>query len=318
MLKSIELKNFRSHKHSLLEFCKGINVIIGKSLSGKTNIIRGLLVQRDNRPLGFKYHSRFAGDEPTEIKTTFFDDGTPDIKFSKTERTAVYEVGDEKFKGIRANVPDRVVEALNLSEINIQEQLEKQFLICSSPGETAKAINRITHMEEIDTWTSKFTTRINSANGTINQLTQQQETLEGQLKTYTGIDEIGMVLEKAEKLEAQVLNLDMDINALQASLQLISCAENGIATNKEILRKARLANKCLELVKEMEEWDWEDLSTLTEALILVEGRISMANSDLTTGHAQLKKILEEDLKGKCPICLSDLRGKEDAFLNLFK
>ena len=42
MIKSIELTNFESHKHSEFVFSPYINIITGQSNHGKSSIIRGL------------------------------------------------------------------------------------------------------------------------------------------------------------------------------------------------------------------------------------------------------------------------------------
>ena len=52
MIKSVELKNFQSHNQSRLEFCDGVNIIVGASDSGKSAILRGLFWVLYNNPNG--------------------------------------------------------------------------------------------------------------------------------------------------------------------------------------------------------------------------------------------------------------------------
>ena len=51
MIESLEIKNFKSHRKSIMAFSSGINAIIGSPNHGKTNIIRALLWWFNNRPL---------------------------------------------------------------------------------------------------------------------------------------------------------------------------------------------------------------------------------------------------------------------------
>ena len=52
MIKSIDIENFQSHKKTRIDFDPGVNVIIGRSDSGKTSILRALNWVINNKPSG--------------------------------------------------------------------------------------------------------------------------------------------------------------------------------------------------------------------------------------------------------------------------
>jgi exonuclease SbcC len=177
MIKSLRLKQFRSHEDSCLEFSPGINVILGRSGCGKTNILRALIWLATNRPRGLAFRSRFAKKGlPTEVEAAVSPTSTPNGKQlvtnsesisltlrKSTKGMAVYSVGNTELTGFGSSVPEEVVELLDLNpELNIREQLDAPFLITSSPGEVAGVINRVTKLENVDKWVSQLTTRVNS------------------------------------------------------------------------------------------------------------------------------------------------------------
>ena len=61
MIQSLQINNFQSHKYSVMELHKGVNVIIGPSDSGKTTILRALRWLVWNRPSGDAFRSDWGG-----------------------------------------------------------------------------------------------------------------------------------------------------------------------------------------------------------------------------------------------------------------
>ena len=70
MIDSITLKNFQSHINTKLVFSKGINVIVGRSNSGKTACLRGINLVNSNRPLGTDFIHHGAKESEITIEKT--------------------------------------------------------------------------------------------------------------------------------------------------------------------------------------------------------------------------------------------------------
>lgn len=243
MLKSLQIKNFQSHAESFLVFSPKVNVITGLSQSGKTAIIRALNWVTTNRPLGGNYFSNFAGKKgETKVLVSFED--LPDISLKKQVRinkkgekeagNTSYEMGEDSFQGMGRDVPDVVREAFNLSEINIQKQLDQPYLITSAPGEAGKVINKITKLEEVDEWVSKITTKINSANKESNILEGQLKDKKEQLEEYKDLPDMKA---KVEVLGELYLDWEKE-NA--ACLQLEDITEKFMAIDNQIVETERI------------------------------------------------------------------------------
>ena len=107
MIRSLHLKNFRSYRDYKFIFCKGINLIVGDGLSGKTNIVRALQRLCYYRPLRSKHRSYFANEEDETSIDVLFDDC--EVLLSQTKKDSVYKLvvnGDkQEFRKFGADCP---------------------------------------------------------------------------------------------------------------------------------------------------------------------------------------------------------------------
>lgn len=219
MLTKVKIENYQSIKSAELEFVPGVNVIIGDPSSGKTAIQRAILWVKNYRPLGNSFHSHFASEtEPTRVIIST--DNGKDVSLQKA-KSAFYEVSVkdsvvESYKSFGSSVPDLVEQALNLTSLNVQEQLDQHFLITSTPGEVAREFNKIIRIEEVDKWLSKLTSKINSENSDIKQLTKQLEDKSNELKDLEFLDTLEPLLVEIEKLTDRVASLSLEEQTLSS------------------------------------------------------------------------------------------------------
>ena len=68
MLIQLVIENFQSHEKTALEFCSGINTIVGSSNSGKSAILRALYWVVYNKPGGFGFSSHWNLDKKGALK----------------------------------------------------------------------------------------------------------------------------------------------------------------------------------------------------------------------------------------------------------
>lgn len=222
MFKTLKIKNFQSHNDSELKFSSGINIIVPEDENnpndvGKTSIFRALQLLCTNRPSGGNYFPNDKEKGKTEISAEF--DGceritlTKNIK-NKETKNSVYRLGGKKFEKFGTAIPDQIVSALNISEINIQEQLDQPYLVTSTPGEIAKTINKITKIEKSDQWISTLTSEINSTNKDIEKLKKEISDKIKELKKYSDIEQTALLVDRLEKVEVKIENYTEDYDNL--------------------------------------------------------------------------------------------------------
>lgn len=220
MFKRLRIKNHKSHEDTVIEFHSGVNAFVGIGQAGKTNIIRAMQLLFSNRPRGGSYFSNFAGKKgETEVELDTVEGNKihliKNIRINKKGKKVVdwtqYRLNgeDAEFES-GLEVPDKIREALNITELNIQEQIDSPFLITSSPGEVARAINRITKLENVDVWQKKLTQRVNSTNREIGIIENEIAEVEEELKVFGDFDETRDLIRDLEKVGLEKQNLIND------------------------------------------------------------------------------------------------------------
>jgi len=212
MFKNLKIKNFQSHNNSSLEFSPGVNIIVPESENnpndvGKTSIFRALQLLCTNRPSGGNYFPKDKEKGKTEISAEFDDcEAIALIKNIKNKevKNSIYKLGNKKFEAFGRAIPDQIVSALNISEINIQEQLDQPYLITSTPGEIAKTINKITKIEKSDQWISALTSEINSTNKDVTKTKQEISDIDIDLENYSDIEQTTLLVNRLEKVEVKI------------------------------------------------------------------------------------------------------------------
>lgn len=235
MFQFLKIEKFQSHENTLLHFDKGVNVIFGLSQAGKTAITRAMRLLIDNRPLGGRFFSDFAGDKGDTKITLGIDNQEiaiiKSIRVNKEGEKQVtktaYTIGDMEFSSPKDQVPDQIVAALNISELNIQKQFDPPFLVSSSGGEIAKTINRITRLEEVDGWVSELTSEINSNNRDITRMEAEAKGLIQEIAVYKDIEETEQIINELQSKTGEIAGLLIRQNDLD---KLLVSFENAIRT----------------------------------------------------------------------------------------
>jgi len=221
MINSIEVNNFQSHKHSVLEFHPGVNVIIGPSDSGKSGLLRSLKWPITNRPSGSDIRSWWGGK--TEVKLSF-DNG--DVTRSK-DKIEEYILKKPKKKPLvlhafKTVVPDSISEFINMTEINMQAQIEPPFLLSKTSGEVATYFNKVANLDKIDIAQATINGLINDITSSIKHKKEDKVDYEADLLNYDHLQEMEMDVEVLEGLDNHVRIVRNRITQLTALLKKIS------------------------------------------------------------------------------------------------
>jgi len=196
MIKSLTLRNFQSHKDTYLEFHPGLNVIIGETDSGKTAIIRAWKWLTRNRPSGNEFRSTWGGD--TEVIAAM--EGNV-ISRLRTKSDNQYQLNDTLFEAVKTDVPDEIIQVLNVNEINLQQQLDSPFLLSKSPGAVAEHFNKVAHLDQIDTGLKNVQSWIRSLEQDTKSDQKRVQELQEELHQFDHLEKMEVEIEVLEQLE---------------------------------------------------------------------------------------------------------------------
>jgi exonuclease SbcC len=230
MIKAIELINFQSHKKSLLKFHPGVNAIIGPSDAGKTAILRALWWAVFNRPLGDEFKSWWGGDTSVRLFLGQDDNHMQSITRIKTGPLNQYKLGHEIFNAVRADIPEEIQKVLNMNETNLQQQLDRPFLLDASPGEVGAHFNRIAHLDEIDKGNNNVQRWIRDILEDISADENLLKRLNEEIKQYDHLASVENDLQVIEQMEIQAANNKRAMYDLSDTIVAIREIDIGIDT----------------------------------------------------------------------------------------
>jgi exonuclease SbcC len=258
MITDLLIKNIQSHKDTYLQFSKGVNAIVGLPNSGKTAILRSLIMLINNKPAGAQWFSHFAGDKGAmEVRATFDDKNIGLIRHIRTTKKdeklvngSEYELGEESFEGMKTNVPDLVKQVINMDELNVHEQHDSPFLITGSGGEIARTINKITQVDEADEWVSQLTTRINKTKHSIDLINEDIKEKQAKADDLSYLDKLRPLVERLEGLEDDINYLHNRRTSLQNYASTMEDLERSVSLMEHSLQAESLLEEAKSLYDE--------------------------------------------------------------------
>ena len=257
MITKIEIKNFQSHKNTVLEFDKGVNVICGESDNGKSAVIRAIRWVVENQPQGTeKINSNWNEDfkEPLSVKLYTEKGYVERIRDKKRNGYNICKNGEKEIvlDAIGKGVPKEVTDFLNVSDVNFQFQLDPPYLLTKSAGEASKYLNEIVHLDSIDKIMS-------IADSDKRQLSSEQKIVESDIKKLEEELKNTEWINEAERLYTRVSKYDEHISS--SNDELIGLNEQ--ISEHESLKIVDLT-KQKELVEKIESISVPDISELDE------------------------------------------------------
>ncbi len=220
MINTISIENFQSHKNTYLEFPPGVSIITGSSDSGKSSIIRALLWSINNRPLGNQFKSWFSNEKESVEVGIEFDNGYL-IKERKNSKN-IYDINGTKFEAVKSDIPDDMQNLTNLSDYNIQTQIQPYFLLQDTAGEVAKRFNELIGLDVIDILFKNLNSSISNLKGKIADYNNEINNLNLQIKSLNFLDDIEVILNnldleegEKEKVERKCLSVSETIQSIE-------------------------------------------------------------------------------------------------------
>jgi exonuclease SbcC len=251
MIKKVTLKNFQSHKFSEVTFDKGINVLSGTSDSGKSAILRAIRWVVFNKPSGDAMVSHWCvnakGKQIEDTSVTIeFDNGTI-VERSKGKDGNLYKVNGQVIEAFGVDVPQPVIDACNFSEVNLQVQHDRPFLVSESAGEVARFLNRIVKLDKIDAYLSSVEKKKRATKVEFDNAKNNLEKVERELSQFDWTDKAGKILTRLEKLDSKRVELEQSNKAMQNSLVVVSEYQNTLDKMNFLARAEEILHELQDL-----------------------------------------------------------------------
>jgi len=266
MINSIKIQNFQSHINTHLELDPGVNAIVGPSDCGKSAVFRALNWLINNRPGGQEFHS-WAGGDPSV--TLDLDDAT--ITRSRRGNENIYKLDDQEFKAFGTTVPQPIQNALNISDINFQFQLDDPFMFGESPGNIARKLNEVVDLAIIDKALFNINQRYRSEINQLKNAEDKKTALSDELEGYSWLSEAETHLYKLERLDESIIDNKQQALALEIFIKEIGHIEKEI--DQISTGPIEVENEIQELIDldNRIEKDFEDSKILDDLISEIDG-----------------------------------------------
>jgi len=230
-IKSIHLTNFQCHKDTELTLSDRVNVIIGPSRQGKTAILRAIRWVAENRPSGEAFKRHGSEKEGTEVSIEL--DTGQIVTRVKTSNDNYYDLNGQPFRAFGQEVPTPISEVLNLSPINTAGQFDQPYLIFDSPGEVSRQLNKIVHLDVIDT-------SLSNVAGLKRQNDQDVRTQQNRLNELNELKATFPDLEGAEEFIIELENQQREKENKEQTISVARSIQNNLTTLRFNLTKIQI------------------------------------------------------------------------------
>lgn len=308
--------NVQSHKHTVVEWDKSLNVIIGANDSGKTAMQRGLnwnfynesssefIRKKDNE---VDKHGRPKEENMAYVSNLYSNGITITRKYEKN--TNIYEVIDENgevflFDGFRGDVPEMVSKLSGISPMVITENLNLNLNIVASRGrslidlngaEKAQVIGAFAQANVIDISIKEANAEIKRNNDSMSKAKQEIAKLSDEIENMGDmkeqenlvkqIDELFFSLSEMSFVKNDVLNLKESIESRKKELTILTEKVKSLADVEEQSEYLKTIGEALYKIKD----SVLDLNQKKERILIIKSRIETRKKEILESKEILKK-----------------------------
>jgi len=302
MINTLTIRNFQSHKETILDLSPGVNVITGPSDSGKSAILRALIWLVENRPSGDSFRSDWGGSTFVELDLGKFTVWR--VRNKDQNEYGMWNPDATKgaliFKAVRSEVPEEVQKALRISPISIQQQHDLLYLFTSSPGEVAKHFNTLAHIDSIDSSIKNVQRWLRDLERKVISSEEHIDGLKLQLTQFENIESLEEKVKALERLEKQKAEKSMKAIQLKDYISQYKTVESALKELKPIQKLSKKVDSIAKLMK-----DRKGLNARANAIDNILSRIKSTRSRTEAIEFKLERLEEEyenNFPDVCPLC----------------
>lgn len=225
--RKLEIQNFQSHEHTIIDLSPGLNVFVGASDNGKSAILRALRWVLFNVPRGTEYIR--TGTTKCQVTLTM-DDGTEIQRVRSTgsiNRYILRKPNEEElvFEGFGSEVPQEITDVHQMSPVRLDttqemllqfgSQLEGPFLLSESPGTKAKMLGFISGAQIIDIAFKHTNSDRSKILEHLRSTERNQIALREQLEPYENLADLRMKLDVAKEKINRIKEMQARVQQLR-------------------------------------------------------------------------------------------------------
>lgn len=305
MIKKIIIENFQSHRKTIVRLKKGVNILTGRSDSGKTAIIRALNWVFTNRPSGLSFIRK--GSKQARVRVVFTD-GTW-IERIRSKKVNEYRASflQEPLKAIGTDVPGPIKLVADMDAVNLQKQFDAPFLLTDSPGKVAAYFNKLANISIIDEVNEILNSRIRRYTSDKQRYEIALEENKSQLEELAFLGEAEIALEVIETLEEQIITTSKNYQRINKLIKDIEQLNEKIEKQKAAdyegaLKKIKVIVAVIEQINQ-EKVTYNKIRTLLNRIFETEDKLFEAKEELKI----MKQQYKEDFPAICPLCGSKVK-----------
>jgi DNA repair exonuclease SbcCD ATPase subunit len=283
MINNININGFQTHTNTKITFSPGLNVIVGSSDRGKSAILRSLLWLFKNK-FGGESVRNWGLKKEDLIFVSAAVDGHTIIKNRKNGKNW-YVIDGTKFEALKTDVPQELLNIINLSEFNIQTQHGSYCLIDDSPGEVTRKINELAQLDVIDRLFHNLNIRIRTTGEDIEEEEGRIKEYERRISNFDYLGEVETIISDLDKKMLVLKRIETECGGLEKVLGTVSDLEVSIANGDKILVYESLVK---ETIKQTETY--ETVQKEIDSLSQFVGDIGMFGVDLEANEQWLAVI----------------------------
>jgi exonuclease SbcC len=272
---------------------------VGESDSGKSTILRALNWVVNNKPSGEAFRSNWGGSTVVYLSTNDFIIGRAKDKDSNY---SLIQQGKpaEYFNSFGQDVPEEIKKLLNISSLSLQSQFSSPFLLSMSSGEVAKYLNKIVHLDKIDTAISNINKTLREEKQDLKYAEEALEEQRESVKQYSWLNEAGDCLDKLEIIETKLRNSKDENRKLGLLTQRIEECEGSLKKYSKLEKAEEELEKALKLSKEIayQVTSFTDLEKSIYIIEEVEEDLEGFINKITEWEREFKKLMPD----VCPLC----------------
>jgi exonuclease SbcC len=250
MITQLEIKNYESHKNTIINLHPGLNIIVGESDKGKSGFFRAFNKCRTNAPLGSGMRPLYwEGDGLVKVT---FEEGQS-VSWHQKKSGNFYQVNDSDLMNAGTSVPEEVKAIFNMQEINCQTQIDRSFLMFETAGERGRILNKLAGLDKIDSTISNAKSDVNKIKSNRKIQTALVKEYQDDLINYKELPTAQELLTQAEGFDQQIRENNQAIYSIRLNWERKQELLKSVEKLKSLPDLEKLVAKSQELLAEIDQ-----------------------------------------------------------------